>query len=301
MPLPTAVTATTLTFELPPLAGGAVAVADVSITLTPVAAGTASITATVATTADIDLSDNSATGSTIVSAVPSGVHIEVDDASQLAGGQVPEVDGALIAIEGALTSNDADMYMLRVVDWGQFMATSSVDPSTLSCSGLAPIFDTALFLFDASGGGIAFNQPGPGGRGLLEPGNPLYANRTDGEIVWLAIAGWDRDPMSDGAQIWADLPANVTRGPDGPGAGGTVDAWVGFAFDQGTYRIELEGVASAPTCAADLNDSGLVDVFDLLAYLDLWFTGDAAADIDGAAGVDVFDLLAYLDTWFAGC
>ncbi len=50
--------------------------------------------------------------------------------------------------------------------------------------------------------------------------------------------------------------------------------------------------------AADLDCSGAVDVFDLLAYLDGWFAG--AADLDGNGATDVFDLLAYLDAWFLG-
>ncbi len=63
----------------------------------------------------------------------------------------------------------------------------------------------------------------------------------------------------------------------------------------------LTVAAAEPPCACDLVDDGAIDVFDLLAYLDLWFAADHAADIDEAAGVDVFDLLAYLDCWFAGC
>jgi N-acetylneuraminic acid mutarotase len=44
-----------------------------------------------------------------------------------------------------------------------------------------------------------------------------------------------------------------------------------------------------------------VDVFDLLAYLDLWFALDAGAEFTGdePAMIDVFDLLALLDCWFA--
>jgi hypothetical protein len=56
-------------------------------------------------------------------------------------------------------------------------------------------------------------------------------------------------------------------------------------------------------CDADLNNDQMVDVFDLLSYLDMWFAGDAAAELTGddPASIDVFDLLAYLDGWFAGC
>src|SRR5690606_14568211 len=51
-------------------------------------------------------------------------------------------------------------------------------------------------------------------------------------------------------------------------------------------------------CPCERDGAAGVDVFDLLAYLDLWFAQDAAADIDGVAGVDVFDLLNFLDCWF---
>jgi hypothetical protein len=52
-------------------------------------------------------------------------------------------------------------------------------------------------------------------------------------------------------------------------------------------------------CPADLTGDSVVDVFDLLAYLDDWFAGDA--DRNGDNVTDVFDLLDYLDIWFVGC
>ncbi len=66
-----------------------------------------------------------------------------------------------------------------------------------------------------------------------------------------------------------------------------------------TFSMEL----LPPACAADLDGTGGVDVFDLLAYLDLWFAADVAAERTGddPAVIDVFDLLVYLDAWFAGC
>ncbi len=44
-----------------------------------------------------------------------------------------------------------------------------------------------------------------------------------------------------------------------------------------------------------------VDVLDLLAYLDAWFSADASAEMTGDSEldvIDVFDLLVYLDCWF---
>lgn len=61
------------------------------------------------------------------------------------------------------------------------------------------------------------------------------------------------------------------------------------------------GIAYITVCAADVDCNGQTDIFDLLAYLDFWFTGATEADIDGTAGVDVFDLLEFLDGWFTGC
>lgn len=57
----------------------------------------------------------------------------------------------------------------------------------------------------------------------------------------------------------------------------------------------------APACPCELTGDDTLDVFDLLAYLDLWFASDPAADLNNTANVDVFDLLTYLDCWFQAC
>jgi 6-phosphogluconolactonase (cycloisomerase 2 family) len=63
--------------------------------------------------------------------------------------------------------------------------------------------------------------------------------------------------------------------------------------------LELWPGTGEPLCLCEFDsDAAQVDVFDLLAYLDLWFVSAPAADVDGTAGVDVFDLLAFLDCWF---
>ncbi len=93
---------------------------------------------------------------------------------------------------------------------------------------------------------------------------------------------------------------------------GQIDAdadGIADAFDNcpGLYNpaqsdADADGTGDACDCTPDLTNDGTVDVFDLLAYLDLWFAADPAADLvngGGATVVDVFDLLAYLDSWFA--
>lgn len=65
--------------------------------------------------------------------------------------------------------------------------------------------------------------------------------------------------------------------------------------------LALNGLAPEPLpcgCPCEFDGNSNVDVFDLLAYLDLWFVNDGQAELDGTGGIDVFDLLAYLDCWF---
>ena len=51
-------------------------------------------------------------------------------------------------------------------------------------------------------------------------------------------------------------------------------------------------------CPCDRTEDGLVNVFDLLAYLDDWFALDSSASCDAFRPIDVFDLLCFLDCWF---
>jgi hypothetical protein len=70
--------------------------------------------------------------------------------------------------------------------------------------------------------------------------------------------------------------------------------------------LQVDGLGSV-VCAADFDDSGLLNADDLFAFLDAWFaqigqTGTTwSADFDDNDVVDVDDLFAFLDAWFAGC
>ncbi len=107
----------------------------------------------------------------------------------------------------------------------------------------------------------------PRGAVLLENGNYLF---TAADGVYVAAAD------GAGGFSFSHVAADVN------------------AFQIGTFTGTLP-----PQCACEMDgNAAQVDVFDLLAYLDLWFAGDAAAELDGAGGVDVFDLLSFLDCWF---
>jgi hypothetical protein len=82
--------------------------------------------------------------------------------------------------------------------------------------------------------------------------------------------------------------------------GSTVD----FAIDpNGDGRFDLarfNAVITRLPCSADIDENGVFDVFDLLAYLDMWFARDIAADFDGNGVTEPFDLSVFVTAWFGG-
>lgn len=185
---------------------------------------------------------------------------EVGDAPEVpAPGQITSGSGPLTTINGLLTpdgagtSNDADMYCIHITDPVAF--------SAIVTGGT--IYDSQLFLFNAGGFGVTHNDDNGGGPigfwsgiGAGGPGpDPVLSVGDYG----LAIAGYDRDPMSAGGSIWADSPNGDERAPDGPGAGGSVISWDGLG-DYGTYTITLTGATFCvpePTSLALLALGGL--------------------------------------------
>ena len=79
---------------------------------------------------------------------------------------------------------------------------------------------------------------------------------------------------------------------------------VAFAafLQNGTVGVWVATPVTAPECLADIDESGVVDIFDLFAYLGLYAAQDPAADLAEPFGqISVFDLFAYLDLYNAGC
>jgi hypothetical protein len=70
----------------------------------------------------------------------------------------------------------------------------------------------------------------------------------------------------------------------------------------GSLGVDLVIFATPASCGADVNGDGLVNFFDLAAFIDLYNAGDPAADIAPPFGViNFFDLAAFLDLYNAGC
>ncbi|MFG0286374.1 MAG: GC-type dockerin domain-anchored protein [Phycisphaerales bacterium JB039] len=54
-------------------------------------------------------------------------------------------------------------------------------------------------------------------------------------------------------------------------------------------------------CRPDLTGDGQLDLFDFLAFQNLFAAGDLRADFDGSGELDFFDFLAFQDAFAAGC
>lgn len=158
---------------------------------------------------------------------------EVGDADELAP-QVTNGVGPLSLIVGSTLSasgdtTGVDLYCIQVTNWSQFSASLAGGAS----------YDTQLFLFTSSGMGIACNDDASGVQSVLPAGDPAYAGRTNGEIVNIAVSGYNRDPNSVGGLIFPNTFSGVQL-PTGPGGGSPLSSWTGTPAT-GDYRLALTG------------------------------------------------------------
>lgn len=75
-----------------------------------------------------------------------------------------------------------------------------------------------------------------------------------------------------------------------------VDTWgAGFTVWFDGLRFD------PPVCAGDYNADGVIDVFDVLGFLNSWSTHQSRADLTEDGLLDVFDVLRFLNLFSAGC
>lgn len=65
------------------------------------------------------------------------------------------------------------------------------------------------------------------------------------------------------------------------------------------HKVDLGGCASA--CPADLTGDGLLNFFDVSAFLSAFSAGDPVADFTGDGSLNFFDVSAFLGAFGAGC
>ncbi len=156
---------------------------------------------------------------------------EIGDAGNLPGvAQAVTGGGALNTISGTIGSGDvADMFLINIVNPLAFTASASgsIDPQ--------------LFLFDTLGLGIMSNDDGGPGLAALLPAGDINGPTTAG-LYYLAISDFDQDPTSVSGLIFPNGFGSV-YGPTGPGGTDPISGWDPAIISEGTYTIELSGVA----------------------------------------------------------
>lgn len=179
----------------------------------------------------------------VVSSARALLWTEIGDAGQLIStAQVTVGSGPLTEINGNISDpNDVDLYEIFVSDPAAFSASMDWP------SGTVDFVDAALFLFDAGGLGVAFNDDtfGPDFRPELPAGSAVQPTITG--IYYLGISAFDNMPVSSGGLIFTSSLDDPT-GPDGPGAAFPVSGWTGIdptVESFGPYSITLTGSSFA--------------------------------------------------------
>jgi len=166
---------------------------------------------------------------------------EIGDAGQLIStAQLTVGSDPLTEINGNISNpNDVDLYEIFI------NAPSSFSASMNWPSGTVDFVDAELFLFDAAGLGVAWNDDtaGPDFRPEIPAGSAVQPTTIG--IYYLGIAAFDNMPVSSGGLIFINSLDDPT-GPDGPGAAFPVSDWTGVDKNVetfGPYSITLTGTS----------------------------------------------------------
>jgi hypothetical protein len=107
--------------------------------------------------------------------------------------------------------------------------------------------------------------------------------------------------LVDGAEVFSRAASGSPR-PFSVEVTAVPGSTVDFAIDpngDGLFDLaRFDAVITRLPCDADLDANGLIDIFDLLAYLDGWFSGDA--DFDGNGLTEPWDLVQFVTAWLGG-
>lgn len=134
---------------------------------------------------------------------------EVGDAGKLLDTAQETGTGTLTGIDTDLASaTDVDLFRFLVIGQGEVTITTSGE------------FDTQLFLFDASGLGIAANDDFTDGSG-----NSLITAELSTGYYYLGVSLFDVDPVSATGLIFPNEQGELL-GPTGPGGEDPLSGWV---------------------------------------------------------------------------
>jgi len=239
----------------------------------------------------------------LLTAASAQIHQEQGDAGDLpetAQATGTDTNTALSAIRGTLEADGVDMYAIYISDPANFSATTVNNETT---------FDTQLWLFDAEGKGVVFNDDAVGttlDRSTINNSAGCLTGRSAG-VYFIAVTRYNRDAIGcEDKLIWRNDPFRAVRCPDGSESGSRVAGWVGTTAVSGNYEITLTGAFTAPApsdippCPPfdgwDETDNGGSDAGDLPATAQIISNSNAQAcqtpvpRIRGRLGADDVDM-----------
>lgn len=156
--------------------------------------------------------------------------------------QTPTGTGSLNFIYGALGDTpNIDLYEIYIVDPTNFSATVTNGMNRDDNDQNHPVADSQLFLFDASGHGILANDDISNSNHLSSLPAGSVANLAPG-LYYLAISGYDTDPMDSGGQYIFNNNFPGLQSPTGVGPLSQWDRNAAASSDSiGWYEITLTG------------------------------------------------------------
>ncbi len=149
----------------------------------------------------------------------------------------------------------------------------------------------------------------------INPGSLSLSFRSS----WLSEAGHTSsvEISRDGGTSWSSLlswnPANKTTNFDEVVTIANIPTGAAqavlFRFrdsDSGWWAVsdlQVSGTigVNPPSCPADFDGNGNVNVQDIFDFLNAWFANQPSADVDGNNAIEVQDIFTFLNVWFAGC
>jgi hypothetical protein len=128
--------------------------------------------------------------------------------------------------------------------------------------------------------------------------DPLFADAAGGDLSLAAgspaiDAGFNASVPPDTADLDGDGDTAEPTPLDLSGLARFVGDGPLPIVDMGAYEFRH--------CYADFNADGGLDLFDFLAFVNLFNTADPAADCDQSGGLDLFDFLCFANSFNAGC
>ncbi len=188
------------------------------------------------------------------------------------------------------------------------LGTGAVTPLGLF-SGLSTPHSVNGFAFDSQGNMYLQDQNSDAIYTTDDVANPLtmlIALPQDNNFSQGMTIDWSRDDLGYHAAVGYGIFPNYfsqinTFAIDGSSY--TLGGSFGPNNQEGFPPVEPGDIALAPAaaCAADLTGDGLLNFFDISAFLSAFSVQDPDADFTGDGLYDFFDVSAYLSAFSAGC